>query len=62
MTFNKTIFVKNEKYEHGGQLIFKINIWYYGDNSCTITLRQTKCCTMEDSGHTYKFYLNNCFL
>jgi hypothetical protein len=25
-TFSKAIFAKNEKYEHGGQLNFKINI------------------------------------
>jgi hypothetical protein len=29
----KTVFVKNQKYEHGGRLIVKIHILFYGDNS-----------------------------
>jgi hypothetical protein len=33
--FNKTIFVRNGKYEHGGRLIFKIN-FFYGCNSWTV--------------------------
>jgi hypothetical protein len=49
-------------YEHGGRLIFKSNILFYGYNSWTVTLTQTKFYTMKDSGHTYKFYLNNYFL
>jgi hypothetical protein len=53
---------KTKKYEHGGRLKFKINILFYGDNSRTAALTQTKCCTTKNSGHTYKFYLNNYFL
>jgi hypothetical protein len=34
--FNKATFAKNEKYEHGRQLKFKINILFYGDNSWKI--------------------------
>jgi hypothetical protein len=41
-TLNKTIFVKNKKYEFGSRLKHKIHILFYGDNSWTITLRQMK--------------------
>jgi hypothetical protein len=51
-----------KKYEFGGQLKFKIDILFYGDNSWTVALRQTKFVAMKDDGHTYKFYLNNYFL
>jgi hypothetical protein len=32
------VFVKNQKYEHGGRLIVKIHILFYGDNSWTPAL------------------------
>jgi hypothetical protein len=37
INFNKTIFVKNEKYS--GLLKFKVNILFYGDNPWTVVLR-----------------------
>jgi hypothetical protein len=61
-TFNKTTFVRILKFEHYGQLKFKLHILLYGENSWTIALRQMKFCTLKDHGHTYKFYLNHYFL
>jgi hypothetical protein len=61
-TFNKTIFVKNKKYEHGGHLNVKIHSLFCGDNSWTIALRQMNFGTVRDHGYTYKFYLNHYFV
>jgi hypothetical protein len=58
-TFNKTTFAKVQKYEHGGQLIVKIHILLYGQNSLTVALSQMKFCTLQDHGQPYKFYLNH---
>jgi hypothetical protein len=59
---NKTIFAKKEKYEHGGRLIFTIDILFYGGNSWKLVRRQTTFCTMKGRGHTYNIYLNHYFL
>jgi hypothetical protein len=34
-----TIFVKNQKFEHGGQLKVEIHILFYAHNSWSIALR-----------------------
>jgi hypothetical protein len=31
---------KNQKYKHGRQLKIKIHVWFYGDNSLIVGLRQ----------------------
>jgi hypothetical protein len=56
-TFNKTVFVKNQKYESGNWLKVKIHILFCGHKSQTVALRQMKSGTVKDSGHNYKFYL-----
>jgi hypothetical protein len=55
-TFYKTTFTRFQKYERGRRLKVKIHILFYGENSWTVTLRQTKFCALKDHGHTYKFY------
>jgi hypothetical protein len=40
-----------QKYEHGGLLTFKINIFFHGDNSWKDAFIQTKFGIMEDHGH-----------
>jgi hypothetical protein len=41
-------FLKNQKYEHGGQLKVKICILFHGnDNSQIAALRQIKLCTAQ---------------
>jgi hypothetical protein len=49
--------VKNEKYKREWRLKVKIHILFYGDNSCTVALRQMKFGTLRDHGHTNKFYM-----
>jgi hypothetical protein len=61
-TFNKTIFVKNKKYEHGGRLNVKIHSLFRGDNSWNAALRQMNFGIVRDHEHTYKFYLNHYFV
>jgi hypothetical protein len=61
-TFNKTIFVKNKKYEHGGRLNVKIYSLFCGDNSWTVALRQMNFGIVKNLGHTYKFCLNHYFV
>jgi hypothetical protein len=41
-TFDKTIFVRNEKYKHEGQLKVKIHVLLYGDDSWNVIFRQMK--------------------
>jgi hypothetical protein len=36
----------------------KIDILFYGNNSWTVALRQTKFDAMKDHKHTYKIHLN----
>jgi hypothetical protein len=49
--FNKIIFVRNKKYEHGGRLKVKIHILFYRGNSWIVALRQMKFGTVKDHGH-----------
>jgi hypothetical protein len=48
--------VKNKKYERGGQLKFKVQILFCGDNSWTVAVSQMKFGTVEDHGLSYNFY------
>jgi hypothetical protein len=50
----KDCLTKNRQYD-GERLKFKIHILFYGDNSWTIALRQTKFGTMKDDVHTCSF-------
>jgi hypothetical protein len=54
--------VKNKKYEHGGRFEVKVHILFYGDNSWTVAVSEMKFGTVEDHGHTYKFYFINYFV
>jgi hypothetical protein len=58
----KTIFVKNKKYEHGARLNVKIHGLFCGDNSWTVVLRQMNFSIVRDHEHIYKFYLNHYFV
>jgi hypothetical protein len=49
--FNKTISVRNQKYERGRRLKFKIHILIYGDNTVTV-VRQVKFGTVQVIGIT----------
>jgi hypothetical protein len=53
--------VRNKKHEHGSRLKAKVHILFYGDNSWTVAVSQMKFGTVEDHGHTYKFYFINYF-
>jgi hypothetical protein len=55
-------FCKNKKYEHSDRLNVKIHSLFCGDNSWTVALRQMNFGIVRDLGHTYKFYLNHCFV
>jgi hypothetical protein len=55
-------FCENQQYEHDRRLTFKTHILFYGDNSWTVSLRQTKFGTMKDHGHIYTFCLSQHFL
>jgi hypothetical protein len=58
----RPFFVKNKKYEHGGQLNVKIHSLFCGDNSWTVVLTQMNFGIVKDHGHTYKLYLNHYFV
>lgn len=61
---------KQKKHERGGRLKVKIPILipksylFYGDKSWTnaLTVRQMKFDIVKHHGHTYKFYVNHCFV
>jgi hypothetical protein len=50
-TFTNTIFLKNQKYEHGGQLKVKLHVLFYGNNSQTVALRKRNFGTVKYHGH-----------
>jgi hypothetical protein len=60
--FYKYQFLRNQKYENCRRLLVKIHILFWGDNSWTAAIRQTKFHTVKDHGHTYKFHLKHYFL
>jgi hypothetical protein len=39
---NKTALTKDQKYKHGGRLKDESRIWFYGDNSWTVAVKQMK--------------------
>jgi hypothetical protein len=51
--FIKTVFMKNKKYKHGGQLNVRNHVLFYKANSCIFALRQ-KFHTVKSHGHTYE--------
>jgi hypothetical protein len=61
-TNSRTICAKNQNHECGGRLNVKIHILFHGDNSRTVTLRQTKFGAMKDYVHICKSCLDHCFL
>jgi hypothetical protein len=58
----ETIFVKNKKYERGGQLKFKLHILFCGENSWTVAVSKIRFGIVEDHRRTYKFYFINYFV
>jgi hypothetical protein len=46
-TFNKSAFLKNQKYEHGGLFKVKMHILFCGDAPLTVALKRMKFCTVN---------------
>jgi hypothetical protein len=59
--FKKTMFVKNEKYEHDGRLNVKIDSVFYGETREPLHLRHMTSDAVKDLGPMYKFYFSHYF-